>query len=243
MNNIEWSEIGYRNWGVYQRKDGLRYSIDSYLLAHFANAKDHTCIYDLGSGMGIVATLLAAQVPQAQIIGLELQPQLVELAQKSALRNSIASSCLQFREEDLRKPSRDLGGRAHLVTANPPFYKIGHGALSKEDERYIGRHECTCNLDNLCQAAAYYLKQRGYFVMIYLAERIDEAILAASAQRLNPIRLQPIYACEGRDANLAVLTCCYEGRQPFSVAPPFYLNDAQGKPNPTLLMRYQTKET
>lgn len=232
---LEWHEFGIGNWGVYQRKGGLRYSIDSVILAHFARPRAGDIVYDCCSGMGIVALMMAAREPQAVITGLELQPALVALARQSARRNGAAEGQLCFRESDLRRPEKDLAGRADLITANPPFYKIGHGADNVNDERSIARHEYTLEPTALCRAAAYYLRQRGRFVMIHRAARMAELIAVCRAERLNPTLLQPIYPRPGRPANLAILECCYEGRQDLVIGEPFYLNDAAGCANPALL--------
>ncbi len=232
---LEWHEFGIGNWGVYQRKGGLRYSIDSVLLAHFARPQPHDVVYDCASGMGIVAMMMAAAEPQAIITGLELQPALVELARMSARRNGAAEERLRFLESDLRRPEKALAGRADLITANPPFYKIGHGADNESDERSIARHEYTLDPPMLCRAAAYYLRQRGRFVLIHRAARMAELIAVCRDHRLNPTLLQPIHPRPGRPANLAILECCYEGRQDLTIAEPFYLNDACGVANPALL--------
>lgn len=232
--DLEWHEFGIGDWGIYQRKKGLRYSIDSVILAHFAHPKAHDVVYDCGSGMGIVAMMMAAAQPQAIITGLELQPALVELARMSALRNGADEKRLRFLESDLRLPEKALAGRADLITANPPFYKVGHGADNESDERSIARHEYTLDPSTLCRTAAYYLRQRGRFVLIHRAARMAELIAICRDHRLNPTLLQPIHPRPGHPANLAVLECCYEGRQDLTIAEPFYLNDAEGKANSLL---------
>ncbi|MEI7670749.1 MAG: SAM-dependent methyltransferase, partial [Deltaproteobacteria bacterium] len=44
---------------IIQRKRGYRFSLDSLLIAHFANIQNGDDLIDLGTGSGIIALILA----------------------------------------------------------------------------------------------------------------------------------------------------------------------------------------
>lgn len=220
-----WSDIGVAGWSLYEKAGGLRHTIDAYLLARYATDQLPLprCIYDLGSGTGIISHLLAAAWPESRVLGLELQANLVSLSQASAARNGIPPDRLTFLQEDLRSPSARLANQADLVVANPPFYRAGHGAAAQSDERSIARHEIHLDLPALCQAARYYLRQKGRFCVVYRAARADELIAACLTAGLKPLSLQPYASSRSGRTSLVVLDCQFEGRGDFSIRPPILL--------------------
>ena len=69
-DDLEWTELALRGWGLYQRRGGLRFSIDAVLLAHFVQGCERAQILDACTGTGVVAFILAARFPQAKIEGI-----------------------------------------------------------------------------------------------------------------------------------------------------------------------------
>ena len=70
-----------------QSSNGYRYSIDAFLLADFCEVPKGFKILDLGSGCGIVSILLAKAWPNSQIVGIDIQPDLVKLAKQNLQKN------------------------------------------------------------------------------------------------------------------------------------------------------------
>lgn len=228
-----WTDIG-DGYGIYQTPDGLCSTVDSVILAHFAESLGAQRIIDGCSGTGIVAMILAKRQADAEMIGLELQPQLVDLAQASAARNGFDSAHLTYRVADLRQPPKDLAGHADLFCANPPFFKAGHGALPASPERRLARTDIALPFAALAKAAAYLLRQRGQAVFIHRSERLPEVMNACLEHKLQPETLVPIISRPGRDAKLFVLITRYEGRGAMRLAAPFYIENENGEAHPAL---------
>ena len=236
-DDLEWTPIALRDWGLYQRKGGLRFSIDAVLLAHFVDeAKE---ILDLCTGTGIIAFILAARFERAKITGLDIQPQLIENAIRSRDRNGIDEGRLDFAIHDLREKDTRYQRRFNLITVNPPFFKVGHGAANPDSETALARHEHTANLDDVFRFAAYALKERGRIAMIHRATRLDEIITAALKYKCKPVRIQPIYARGGESAKLVMIECCYLGRQDLVIEEPLYIYDDLGYYRPTIQSWYE----
>ncbi|MCP4356810.1 MAG: methyltransferase, partial [Chloroflexi bacterium] len=66
-----------------QPQQGYRFSIDAVLLADFLSVKPDERLIDLGSGTGIIPLLSAVLTPAREIIALELQDRLAELAKRN----------------------------------------------------------------------------------------------------------------------------------------------------------------
>ena len=60
------------------------------LLAAAVPAESDSVVLELGAGAGIASLCLAARVPGARIIGIEIDPELVRLANENAARNAVA---------------------------------------------------------------------------------------------------------------------------------------------------------
>ena len=72
---------------LYQPTRGYRAAIDPVLLAAAVPATAGSRVLDLGCGVGAAALCLLARVPEARVTGLELQPELAELAERNARLN------------------------------------------------------------------------------------------------------------------------------------------------------------
>ncbi len=73
-------------------------------------------ILDLGTGSGILAIVLAKEIPQSQITAIEKSD--LEVARKNALRHTVVDQ-VRFVSGDLMKV--DWQGPYHLIVSNPPY--------------------------------------------------------------------------------------------------------------------------
>ena len=72
-----------------QSLNGYRYSIDAFLLADFCHLPRNSKVLDLGSGCGIISILLSIAFPLSKIKGLEIQSELIKLANINILNNKL----------------------------------------------------------------------------------------------------------------------------------------------------------
>jgi release factor glutamine methyltransferase len=73
-------------------------------------------ILDLGTGSGIIAIILAKEIPQSQITAIEKST--LDIARKNALRHLVADQ-ICFMSGDLMND--DWQGPYHLIVCNPPY--------------------------------------------------------------------------------------------------------------------------
>src|SRR5579859_2662199 len=86
---------------ILQPAAGYRFSIDSILLGNFARPRRRDRVLDLGCGCGVIAAMIAMTRRPRVVLGIELQPELAELARRNATLNQLAH--LTVIEADLRK--------------------------------------------------------------------------------------------------------------------------------------------
>ena len=66
-----------------QKKDGFKFGIDAVLLSDFANVKTRHRAIDLCTGTGIVPFLLYGKYSPQEVVGVEIQSDMVEMAERS----------------------------------------------------------------------------------------------------------------------------------------------------------------
>lgn len=224
-----------------QPRAGYRFSIDAVLLAHFAPAVPHGVIVDLGSGSGVIPLLLSVLQPRAQIIGVELQAQMVRRARRSVELNRLAGR-ITLAQADIRTLEHSLKPAiAELALCNPPFWKENEGQLSTHPESAVARHELTLTPAELIPQAARILKDGGNFCLIHRAARLPELLTLLPAHRLRPRRLRPVYPQAGRPAALILLQAQKGSRGPLAILPPLILRADNGDWSPEITGWYKER--
>jgi len=82
--------------------------------------RGHVFIVDVGTGSGILATLLARYTPNAHITAIDLSLEALEVARRNATRLGVASR-IRFMQGDLLLPLSAKGEHADLIVANLPY--------------------------------------------------------------------------------------------------------------------------
>ncbi|MDO4539595.1 MAG: tRNA1(Val) (adenine(37)-N6)-methyltransferase [Syntrophomonadaceae bacterium] len=213
---------------IIQPRAGYRFSIDAVLLAHFLPGGQKGTIIDLGSGNGAISLLLSALHPQAQIIGVEIQEQMVERARRSAQLNRLTER-VSFINADIRTLHHHMDAAvADWVLCNPPFWKENEGKINPHPEAAAARHELKLTLKELIPQAARILKDRGSLALVHRAERLPEIIALLPEHRLQPRRLRPVYPQPDRSAALILLEAQKASRVPLEIKPPLLLRQKGG---------------
>ena len=137
------------NIKLIQKKNGLTFGTDAYLLAAFVRPDKNALCVDLGSGTGIIPLLLCKRDKVARAVGVEVQAEFAELIGRNAAINNVPERllplCQDVRELTQVALGRALGseqGRcADVVVANPPYMRVGNGRRNEAEAKYVARHE------------------------------------------------------------------------------------------------------
>ncbi len=174
---------------LYQPKEGYRFSIDSILLADFIKCTAHDKIVGLGSGCGIIPLILHHNKTFHSILGIEIQGELAELAEKNVLLNR-AEKKVKIVQEDFRRFAASYNReKFDIAVSNPPYRKLHSGRLNPEQGKAIARHEISCTLEELISATAKLLDIKGQFYYIYPAFRLSEMIALLLRHHLSANKL------------------------------------------------------
>ena len=83
-------DLGIKNLKIIQNKKWFCFGIDSVLLANFAkNIKKDSYVLDLGTGSGIMSTLLCGKTELKKVVGIEIQKDVCDMAKRSIELNKI----------------------------------------------------------------------------------------------------------------------------------------------------------
>ncbi len=86
---------------VIQKKQAFRFGIDAVLLANFPTIKNGAKVVDLCSGTGIISFILAGKTNASNIIGIEIQKEITDMAKRSIKYNNLQEK-VRFIEGDLK---------------------------------------------------------------------------------------------------------------------------------------------
>lgn len=212
-----------------QSSEGYRFSIDSFLLADFCLTHKGVKILDLGSGCGIISILLAKSCPCCEIVGIEIQADLIEMAEQNLIRNKLSSN-IRFIQGDIRRISKHfLNAPFDTIVTNPPYHKIGSGRINPHPGKASARHEITGSLMDFIRAAVHILKTKGEFFMIYTANRLPELIHALVQNGLEPKVLKFIHPRENSEANLVLIKTIKKGRPGLRILAPIFIYKTVGE--------------
>ena len=83
-------DLEFKNLKIIQNNNGFCFGIDSILLSDFAkNLKKNANVLDLGTGTGIIATLLCGKTNLKKVIGVEVQEEVYDMAKRSIILNNL----------------------------------------------------------------------------------------------------------------------------------------------------------
>ena len=206
-------ELQRNGYGIIQSENNFRFGMDAVLLSGFAKVKKGETVVDLGTGTGIIPILLEARTEGSVFYGLEIQPDMAEMASRSVLLNGIENKvhiingdiCDLLRGENQETELKKLFGRVNVVTSNPPYMKARHGLKNPEDKKAVARHEIKCSLSDVCEAASRLLCYGGRFYMVHRPLRLPEIITEMKRFKLEPKKIKPVYPFIDKEANMVLI--------------------------------------
>ena len=127
---------------------------DSFALGWFAAPKRGERVCDLGSGTGLLGTLLLAREPSLTLFCVEQNAAANALAEKGFAENGWTER-VTLRTGDLRENAvLPAAGSMDYALSNPPYFPAGSGASAAGEARQAAREEVGCTLADVCAAAA-----------------------------------------------------------------------------------------
>ncbi|KXZ40634.1 tRNA1Val (adenine37-N6)-methyltransferase [Alkalithermobacter thermoalcaliphilus JW-YL-7 = DSM 7308] len=220
-------DLQIKNLKIIQDKSGFCFGIDAVLLANFAKIKKDAKVVDLGTGTGIIPILLAGKSKAKEIIGVEIQKQVADMAQRSVKLNNLEDK-IKIINEDLKNLEGKLQTHGfHVVLSNPP-YMHPDGLKNPNDKKAISRHEIMCNLEDVIKAASRLLMPHGKFFMIHRPTRLADIIVLSRKYRLEPKEIRFIHPKANKAPNIMLVHFAKDSKPELKILDPIYVYDEEG---------------
>ena len=212
-----------------QKKDGLTFGTDAFLLASFIKPLSKGVAIELGAGTGIISLLLASRGRFSKIKALEIQSDFAELAARNAELNQMSSTVEVLCRDVTKAKAADVGGEADVVFTNPPYMKTECGKRNESDYKYIARHEVCGDVNDFCAAAFRMLKHGGKFYAVWRPDRLTDLICAMRANRIEPKVITFVHADENSAPSIMLVSAIKGGASGMTVTPPLFLYDGEAR--------------
>jgi tRNA1(Val) A37 N6-methylase TrmN6 len=222
--------LGYKDYYIVQNTDMFNFSLDSVLLPNFATINTNVKnILDIGCGNAPIPLILSTKT-NANIIGVEIQKEVYELALKSVRINNLESR-IKIINGDINEIYDSFETETFdIITCNPPFFKVSDGSnFNDSDYKTIARHEIKLNLDQIFKISKKLLKNNGNIVMVHRPERLVDIITSMKKYNIEPKRIQFVYPKKDKDANILLIEGKKNGRPGIKIEPPIYTHDENGE--------------
>ncbi|MCD7863501.1 MAG: tRNA1(Val) (adenine(37)-N6)-methyltransferase [Lachnospiraceae bacterium] len=214
---------------IIQKPGKFCFGMDAVLLSGFAAAKAGERVLDLGTGTGIIPILLSAKTKADQLVGLEIQHESAEQADRSVRLNGLEDR-VKIVEGDLREAAGLFGAASFdVVTSNPPYMIDSHGLQNPNEALAIARHEILCSLEDVISQTSKVLKPGGHFYMVHRPFRLAEMISLMVQYRLEPKRMRLVYPRVDQEPNMVLIEGVRGGKSRMTVEKPLIVYGENGK--------------
>ena len=193
LENETLTEVN-ENIKLIQKKNGLTFGTDAFLLASFIKQHKSATAIELGGGTGIISLLCASREKFSKIYCLEIQSDFTDVIERNAKINFLDSKVIALNGDVRNIKSADLGFEVDAVFSNPPYMKIDSGKRNNHDEKFIARHEVCGDIWDFCACAKRLLKHGGFFYCVWRPDRLVDLICAMRENNLEPKEICFVHA-------------------------------------------------
>jgi tRNA1(Val) A37 N6-methylase TrmN6 len=219
-----------------QPKSGHRAGHDAMLLAAATPARPGDRVVDFGSGVGAAGLALARRVPSIELLLIEIDPALAELARGNAALNAIAAGIVVL---DVTSASEKFAAAGlapdsiDVVLMNPPFNDPSRHRVSPDRARTTAHVATAATLADWIRAARRVLKSQGTLTLIWRADGIAE-VLTALDRGFGNLAILPVHGVASAPAIRVLVRATKGGRAPTQILAGLMLNDESAVPNKQL---------
>ena len=156
-NSERIDDLEFKGLKIIQDKKGFCFGIDSVLLSDFAKKiKKDSKVIDLGTGTGIINILLSGKTDASSFVGVEIQQDVAEMAERSIKLNYLEDKIKIINENITKLKNIYKPNSFDVVVTNPPYKKINTGIVNNENKKIISRHEITASLQDFIHISSYF---------------------------------------------------------------------------------------
>jgi len=190
-------------------------------------------VVDFGAGVGAAGLAIARRVAGIELVLVEIDAALADLARGNAASNAIAADVIVldvaatadgFAAAGLPPDSVDV------VLMNPPFNDPARHRASPDNAREIAHVATSATLESWIHASRRILKSGGVLTMIWRADGLAE-VLAALGRGFGSLAILPVHGDVNSPAIRVLIRAIKGGKAPTQILAALMLNDESAMPN------------
>ncbi len=148
----------FQQFEVQQSSEVFRVGTDAVLLGILSSVHQAREILEVGTGTGIVALMLAQRNPEANILGIDINYEAVQISQDN-FYNSPFADRVQSQHQDFK--NFETEERFDLIVSNPPYFET-----NSSEKDILARQRLELDFSDLIQKASELLSGQGLFSVI-----------------------------------------------------------------------------
>jgi tRNA1(Val) A37 N6-methylase TrmN6 len=216
-----------------QPKSGHRAGHDAMLLAAATSARSGDRVVDLGAGVGAAGLAVAKRVAGVNLVLVEIDAALADLARGNAASNATAADVIVLDVTSAAGAFAAAGLAADsvdVVLMNPPFNDPARHRASPDQRREIAHVATAATLESWIHAGRRILKSGGVLTLIWRADGLTE-VLAALDRGFGSLAILPVHGDAATPAIRVLIRAIKGGKAPVRMLAALMLNDESGVPN------------
>ncbi len=238
MDGIELKEneriddLQYKGLKIIQNNKGFCFGIDSVILSDFAkNIKVDSKVVDLGTGSGVIGLLLCKKTKLKEIIGVEIQDNVAEMAERSIKLNGLENKFKIFKVniKELFEKKMLEKNKYDVVVMNPPYKEAGTGKTNENEGKLIARHEVKATLLDFIKTASELLKDRGELYIVHKPERTVDIMQKMRENKIEPKEIKIVYPYKNAGASIILIKGVKGGKKFLKIDEPLYIYKENGE--------------
>ena len=136
----------------------MKVGTDGTLLG--AWARGGQTVLDIGTGTGLIALMMAQRFPEAQVVGVDVDPEAVAQARENVAASPFASR-IQLLHADIRTLHHSP---FTTIVSNPPYFV--DSLACPDGQRTLARHTASLSYRDLMQSVCRLLADGGEFSVV-----------------------------------------------------------------------------
>ena len=160
-------------------------------------------ILDIGCGVGAISLCLAHRLKEIEIEGIDIQKDMINLAQYNAIDNKCADR-VHFFEADLLDYAKKNPESYATIVSNPPFFKKNVSNISPIPQKALAHHDLNLSTSEWIKNCFKLLKSKGFLYIIFPFDDIP-SLLGSLFPAQYSVRLFPLWSKIGQNAKRVLI--------------------------------------
>lgn len=191
----------FKQFEIWHDRCAQKVGTDGVLLGAWADLKQSKHILDVGTGSGLIALMAAQRASEAEVVGIEIDPDAARQASENAQRSPF-SERITITQSDVRDFHSPLA--FDCILSNPPFFT--EETRPPVSERAIARNTATLTFVELIAAVGRLLAADGRFHVVLPSSAVAGFVALCLERNLRLERQCLVSTVAGKAPKRSLLT-------------------------------------